>query len=337
MNRRTSLKTIATLAGLGAFGSRAWAEEETYPARPIQIVVPYPPGGVTDLAGRLVGDVLTRKYDKPVIVENRPGAAGLIGQQRVAASKPDGYTLMLNGLGGNVLPPVTVRGLPIDIVKAFVPIGGIAEFVNVLIVGNNAPVKSVQELAALIKKKGPEGLSYASAGIGSSGHLTSELFSQQVNEKLLHIPYQGGTELLVDVANGNVDFCFANLPSVLGLLKKGSVRALAVTSDYRSAQLPNVPTMQESGFNDFNVTSWLGMYGPAGMPADRVVQLGDTIAQGVSEPDMRKKLLGAGFEPKPRNTQEFTELNTSELSRWAKVAKQANIVLYFGKAKATKI
>ena len=334
MHRRTSLKAIASLAGLGAFGARALAKEGAYPARPIHIVVPYPPGGVTDLAGRLVGDVLTRKYNKPVIVENRPGAAGLIGQQRVAASSPDGYTLMLNGLGGNVLPPVTVRGLPIDIVKAFVPIGGVAEFVNVLIVGDKAPVKSVQELVALIKKKGPEGLIYASAGIGSSGHLTSELFSQRVNEKLLHIPYQGGTDLLIDVANGNVDFCFANLPSVLGLLKKGSVRALAVTSDYRSAQLPDVPTLQESGFDDFNVTSWLGIYGPAGMPADRVVQLGDAISSGVNEPDLRKKLLGAGFEPKPRNTQEFTELNTSELARWAKVAKQANIVLYFGKAKS---
>ncbi|AEC20140.1 hypothetical protein PT7_1600 [Pusillimonas sp. T7-7] len=334
MDRRTSLKTIASLAGLSVFGPQAMAQEGAYPARPIHIVVPYPPGGVTDLAGRLVGDVLTRKYDKPVIVENRPGAAGLIGQQRVAASDPDGYTLMLNGLGGNVLPPVTVRGLPIDIVKAFVPIAGVAEFVNVLIVGDKAPVNSVQELAALIKKKGPDGVSYASAGIGSSGHLTSELFSQRINEKLLHIPYQGGTELLIDVANGNVDFCFANLPSVLGLLKKGSARALAVTSDYRSAQLPDVPTMQESGLDDFNVTSWLGIYGPAGIPADRVVQIGDAVSTGVNEPDFRKKLLSAGFEPKPRDAQEFAELNTNELARWAKVAEQANIVLYFGKAKS---
>src|SRR5690606_1297758 len=153
MDRRTLLKTIASLAGSGALGSRALAQAEAYPARPIHIIVPYPPGGVTDLAGRLVGDVITRTYDKPVIVENRPGAAGLIGQQRVAASSPDGYTLMLNGLGGNVLPPVTVRGLPIDIVKAFVPVAGVAEFVNVLIVGDKAPVKSVQELVALIKQK----------------------------------------------------------------------------------------------------------------------------------------------------------------------------------------
>lgn len=333
MDRRNSLKTLAGLAGLGVLAPQAFAASETYPARPIHIVVPYPPGGVTDLAGRLVGDLLTRKYGKPVIVENRPGAMGLIGQQRVAAANPDGYTLMLNGLGGNVLPPVTVRGLPLDIVKSFVPIAGVAEFVNVLVVGDKAPVKSVRELIDLIKRKGPEGLSYASTGVGSSSHLTSELFSQRVNEKLLHIPYQGGAELLVDVANGNVDFCFANLPSVLGLLKKGSVRALAVTSDYRSAQLPDVPTLQESGLEDFNVTSWLGIYGPAGMPADRVTQLGDAISAGVNEPDLKKRLLAAGFEPKPRNAKEYAELNANELVRWAKVAEQADIVLYFGKTK----
>lgn len=334
MNRRSSLKALAGLAGLGAFSPYVLAQSGAYPDRPMTIVVPYPPGGVTDLAGRLVGQALSRKYGKPVIVENRPGASGLIGQQKVAASNPDGYTLMLNGLGGNVLPPVTVRGLPLDIVKAFVPIAGVAEFVNVLVVGQDSPVKSVQELVQLIKQKGPEGLSYASTGIGSSSHLTSELFSLRVNEKLLHIPYQGGAELLVDVANGNVDFCFANLPSVLGLLSKGVVRALAVTSDYRSAQLPDVMTLEEAGIDDFNVTSWLGIYGPAGMPAERVTQLGDAISAGVNEPDLRERLLGAGFEPKPRNAHEFAELNASELVRWAKVAQQANIALDFGKAKS---
>lgn len=331
MKRRFALKGLASALVLTAvFAPAAQAAAENYPSRPITIVVPYPPGGVTDQAARLVAEVLTDKFGQSVVVENRPGANGLIGQQRVADAAPDGYTLMLNGLGGNVIPPATIQGLPLDIPKAFVPIAEVAEFVNVLIVGDKSPYKSAKDLANAAKEKGPESFSFGSNGVGTSSHLTSEFFAQTAGVKMLHVPYKGGAEILVDVVNGNLDLSFNNLPSVLGLISKGSVRPLAVTSSYRSDRLPNVPTMQEEGFADFNVTSWLGIYGPAGMPQAIVDKLGNAIAEGVAKPKTSDKLKAAGFEPKPGNAQAFAQRNSTELARWTKIAKEANVSLKFG-------
>lgn len=327
MNRRTALKTWGALAAAAIY--RPVLSAEAFPARPIKIVVPYPPGGVTDIAARMASEILTQKYGQPVIVENRPGANGVIGDRYVASQPADGYTLLLNGLGGITLPAVTMHGLPIDLVKSFAPIAQVAEFVNVLIVSSGSPVKSVADLVALAKTKSA-GLSYGSNGIGTSAHMTTEFFVQRTGIKAQHVPYKGSGEVLVDVVNGNLDFCFSNLPPVLGLIKKGTVRAIAVTSAYRSNQLPELHTMIEEGLPDFNVTSWLGVYGPAGMDPALVKTLGDVIVEGLAHSDRAKTLSAAGFEPKPGTAAQFLEVNQSEQARWGKIAQDAHISIEFG-------
>jgi tripartite-type tricarboxylate transporter receptor subunit TctC len=304
--------------------------QDVYPSRPIRIIVQYPPGGVTDVAARLVGDILNRKYGQPVIIENRPGASGVIGQQYVAGLPADGYTLITGGLGGNVIPPVTVRNLPLDVVKSFVPIAQVAEFVNVLVVSSNYPANTVKDLIARAKAaKAP--LSYGSNGLGSSVHLTSELFGATTGVALMHAPYKGSSEALIDTANGNLDFCFSNLPPLVPLLKAGKLKALAVTSPYRTKQLPDVPTMGEAGVADFAVTSWLGIYGPSKMPPALVAQLGRDIAEGLAQPEMMARIEAAGFEPRPQDASAFLTTNQSELARWDRIAQQSKVALEFGK------
>ncbi|MFC4278531.1 Bug family tripartite tricarboxylate transporter substrate binding protein [Achromobacter aloeverae] len=332
MQRRSLLKLLAASAVPAPF---TWmrtvrAAESGYATKPIRLVVPYPPGGVTDVAGRLASDILSTRFGQPVVVENRPGANGMIGNQHVAAAPPDGYTLLLNGLGGMVLPMATVTGLPLDTSRAFTPIGEMAEFINVLIVRADSPLRTVDDLIALARLRSKEGLSYGSNGIGTSVHLTTAFFAQRTGLHLLHVPYKGSNEMLVDVINGNLDFSFSNLPPVQGLLRKGSLRAIAVTSSYRSQQLPDVPTMAEQGLADFNVTSWLGLYGPAGMAPALVQTLSAALQEGMATPRARETLSVAGFEPKGSTAAAFAELNRTELARWKQVAQRADISLKFG-------
>ncbi|WP_260469596.1 Bug family tripartite tricarboxylate transporter substrate binding protein [Achromobacter denitrificans] len=329
MHRRTVLKAIAAAAAMGSAGV-ARAGEVAYPSKPIRLIVPYPPGGVTDVAGRLAGEILSKKFGQPVVVENRPGANGMIGSQHVAAAPPDGYTLLLNGLGGMVLPMATVTGLPLDMSRAFTPIGQMAEFINVLIVRADSPIRSVDDLIAAARARGKEGLNYGSNGIGTSVHLTTAFFAQRTGTELLHVPYKGSGEMLIDVVNGNLDFSFSNLPPVMGLIRKGSIRALAVTSSYRSNQLPDVPTMAEQGVADFDVTSWLGLYGPAGLPPAVVQALSAALQEGMGQAASRETLSAAGFEPKSSSADAFAELNRAELARWKQVAGRANVSLKFG-------
>ncbi len=329
MHRRTVLKAIAAAGAMAAAGTLRAAETQ-FPSKPLRLIVPYPPGGVTDVAGRLAGEILGKKFGQPVVVENRPGASGLIGSQQVAAAAPDGYTLLLNGLGGMVLPMATVAGLPLDMSRAFVPIGQMAEFVNVLIVRADSPIRSVDDLIAAARSRSKEGLNYGSNGIGSSVHLTTAFFAQRTDTNLQHVPYKGSGEMLVDVVNGNLDFSFSNLPPVIGLIRKGSLRAIAVTSGYRSKQLPEVPTMAEQGVADFDVTSWLGLYGPAALPAALVQRLSAALQEGLALDASRETLSAAGFEPKPAAAEAFAELNRTELARWKEVASRAHVTLKFG-------
>lgn len=329
MHRRTVLKAMAAGIAVATAGvSRA--ADGAFPAKPMRLIVPYPPGGVTDVAGRLAGDILSRKFGQPVVVENRPGANGMIGSQQVATAPADGYTLLLNGLGGMVLPMATVTGLPLDMSRAFTPIGQMAEFINVLIVRADSPVRSVDDLIAAARARNKDGLNYGSNGVGTSVHLTTAFFAQRTGTNLLHVPYKGSGEMLVDVVNGNLDFSFSNLPPVMGLVRKGAIRAIAVTSSYRSKQLPDVPTMAEQGVADFDVTSWLGLYGPAGLPAGLVSKLSAALQEGMAQPPAVETLSAAGFEPRPSGADAFAELNRAELARWKQVATRANISLKFG-------
>lgn len=328
MKRRSALKLIGTAAGLSLTG-RGWAQSGPYPSRVIRIIVSSTPGSATDLAGRLVGDLLYAKYGQSVVIENRAGAGGVIGMQAAAAAKPDGYTLTTGGLGHNVLPPATLRGLPIDIPTALLPIAQVAEFVNALVVRADHPANTVSELIAHLRASKRKPL-YGSNGVGSSSQMTAELFAMRTGLKFDHVPYKGAADALVGTANGDLDLCFMNLPPTLPMVEGKRLKALAVTSAYRARQLPKVPTMQEQGMADFDVTSWLGMYAPSQIDRAIVAQLSDTIVTGLATPEFQARIINAGFEPKLRNSAEFQAFSAAEFKRWSEVAKQAGVVVDYG-------
>ncbi|MDB5824878.1 MAG: putative secreted protein [Herminiimonas sp.] len=328
MERRTILKLFgaSTVAMHGAAFSQA-----KYPSRRITMMVGSTPGSATDIAGRFAAQILQDKYNQSVVVENKAGAGGIVCMTVVAAAAPDGYTLQTGGLGHNVIPPVITTGLPIDFAKALMPIAQAAEFLNLLVVRADHPANSVPQLIEYLKSRSKARL-YGSNGVGSSAHLTSELFGIKAGLKLEHVPYKAASEALIGTANGDLDLLFMNMPPTLPMIQTGRLKALAVTSSYRARQLPDVPTMQEQGMKDFDVTSWIGVYGPAGLPQSIVDQLSSTLVQGMDTPLYRDKFVKAGFEPKLRNAREFAEFNQSELKRWGDVAKHAQISIPFGKA-----
>jgi tripartite-type tricarboxylate transporter receptor subunit TctC len=328
MERRTVLKLVG--ASTAALCIPALAQDK-YPSRRITMMVGSTPGSATDLAARFSAQILEKKFQQSVVVENKPGAGGVICMSTVAASIPNGYTLQTGGLGHNVIPAVVQTGLPIDIPKAIIPIAQAAEFINVLVVGINHPANSLQDLIQMLKSNAKSPL-YGSNGMGSSSHMTSELFAIRTGIKLQHVPYKAASEALVGVSNGDLDLLFMNMPPSLPMIQSGKVKVLAVTSSYRARQLPNVATMQEQGMKDFDVTSWLGVYGPAGMPKDIVDLLSATLNQGMDTPEYREKFIKAGFEPKLRNAQEFAEFSRVELQRWGEVAKTAGISIPYGRS-----
>lgn len=329
MDRRTLLK-LAGISGLALYGP-AMAQNK-YPSRPITMMVGSTTGSATDLAARFAAQILQEKYKQSVIVENKPGAGGVICMLAVAASAPNGYTLQTGGLGHNVIPPVTRTGIPVDLTKAIMPIAQAAEFLNVLVVSANHPARSLQEFIEYQKEKVKSGktILYGSNGVGSSSHLTSELFGIRTNLKLEHVPYKGASEALIGTANGDLDLLFMNMPPSLPIIESGRLRALAVTSSYRARQLPDVPTMQEQGMSDFDVTSWLGVYGPAGIPKEIVDELSAILVAGFNTPQYQERFIKAGFEPKTRNAEEFAAFSQSEIERWSEVAKKAGISIPYG-------
>lgn len=328
MKRRSILKCLGAAPIVGWAGP-ALAAAEQYPSRPIRIIVASTPGSATDLAGRLVGDLLNAKYGQAAVVENRAGAGGVIGMLAAAQSRPDGYTLATGGLGNNVLPPVTLRGLPLDIPKALLPVAQVAEFVNVLVVRADHPANSIAELVAYLKAS-PRKPLYGSNGMGSSSQMTAELFAIQTGVPVSHIPYKGASDALIGTAKGDLDLCFMNLPPTLAMIEARKLKALAVTSSYRVRQLPAVPTMKEQGMADFDVTSWLGIYAPAKTPPAIVAQLSGDIVTGLAQPAYQTRIINAGFEPKLRDAREFQAFSAKELERWGAVARQAGIAIDYG-------
>lgn len=321
MDRRNVLKWL----GMGAVGGvlPAWAQDD-YPARPITIMVGSTPGSATDLAARLAAEVLRDAFGQTVVVENKAGAGGVICMQAVAARAPDGYTLQLGGLGHNVIPAVTRADMPLDVSTSLMPIAQAAEFLNVLLVGRDHPANTLQEFIDY-QKKADKVLLYGSNGVGSSSHLTSELFGQRTGLKVQHVPYKAASDALVGVSQGDLDLLFMNLPPSLPMIQSGRLKPLAVTSAYRARQLPQVPTMQEQGMEDFEVTSWLGLYGPAGIPEPIVRKLSAALLKGFDTPDYESKFISAGFERRLRDTADFTAWNRSERERWGEVAEKGGL------------
>lgn len=300
------------------------AQAQTYPAKPIRIVVPFPPGGIADLFARVIGQKFGESWGQPAVVENRPGAGGNIGAEIVAKSPADGYTLVTGSIGTHAVNVSLFSKLPYDPIRDFAPVSLIMEAEGLLVVHPSVPVKSVKELIALAKAR-PGQLAYASAGHGTAAHLSGELFKSMAKVDMVHVPYKGNVPAIVDLLAGQISLLFATMPTVLPQVQAGRLKALAVTSSARSPAAPQLPTIAEAALPGYSVTNWIGIFAPAGTPRDVVVKLNAEIVRIMRAPDIEKRLVNEGAKFTPWTPDEFTGFVKSEIAKWAKVVKEAGI------------
>ena len=314
-NRRIFVTLSGALCALLA--SVAFAQ---YPSKPIRIVVPFPPGGTTDIMARAVANDLQRAFGQPVIVDNKAGAGGNIGADAVAKAPPDGYTFVMGTVGTHAINVALYAKMPYDPVKDFAPVSLVAGVPNILVAAPAFPAHSVREVIDLAKKQDGK-LTFASSGSGTSIHLSGELFKLLAGVQMTHVPYKGSAAALPDVMSGQVDIMFDNAPSVMPQIKAGKLRAIAVTSSKRSPALPNVPTIAESGLPGYEATSWFGLLAPAGTPKDIVDRVSAQIAKTLQTPEMKERLAGQGAEAIGSTPEQFAAHIRSEIEKWAKVVK----------------
>jgi tripartite-type tricarboxylate transporter receptor subunit TctC len=286
-------------------------------------VVPFPPGGSTDIVGRVVADGLTKELGQPVVIENRGGAGGTVGTAAVAKAAPDGHTLSIGTTSTHAVGPATLK-VAFDPIKNFAPITLVAETPYVLAVNNNVPAKTVAELVALIKSQ-PGKFNYGSAGAGSTTHLAGAMFAHSAGLKMEHIAYNGNAPATTALLGGEVQVLMGSMPAVLAQIKSGQIRALAVGSVRRSPELPDVPTMQQAGVKDFEASLWLGVVAPAGTPDAIVKQLHAAIAKSVNDPEVAKRLRASGAEPLTNTPQEFSKQVQDDLAKYIKLAKDIGL------------
>jgi tripartite-type tricarboxylate transporter receptor subunit TctC len=321
MKRRTLLQTAPALL---------WAPglsfaQSAYPNKSIRYIVPVSAGGGSDMVGRTVTERWGNLLKQSFVVDNQGGGGGVIACQATARAAPDGYTLLQGYVATHGTSPAT-RKLPYDAVKDFTAIGLIGATPNVLVVNAALPVKTVNEFIDYVKQN-PGRISYGSAGQGSLTHLTMELFKQQIDSFIVHIPYRGVAPAFTDLIGGQTQAMFPGLAAALPHIRSGRVRPLAVTGLQRHAQLKDVPTLDESGFKGFDAQQWYGVVGPAGMPAAIVKQLNDTLAMVLSAPDMRDKLASEAIEPIVASPEQFASFIKKDIARWTKLARERKIEL----------
>ena len=298
----------------------AWGQ--AYPAKPVRIVVPFPPGGTSDILARTTAPKLTSEWGQPVIVDNRPGAAGNIAAEHVARSPGDGYTLFITTVGIHAIHPTLYRKLPFDALRDFTPVTNLVMLPTVLTVHPSIPVRSVKELIALAKRR-PGDLSYSSAGSGSQPHLTAEMFKTMAGVNLLHVPYKGAAQQLTDLVAGHVALTFATAPSAVPFIKSGQMRAIGVSSGKRTSALPEVPTIAEAGVPGYEAVGWNGMVAPANMPPAVLEKLHGTVVKIFQMPDVRNRLISLAADPVTTTPAEFGAYIKSEIAKWAKVVKDS--------------
>ena len=301
------------------------AAPTAFPSRPIHIVVPFPPGGTSDILSRLLGQKFTEEWGQPVITDNRPGAAGNIASDYVARSKPDGSTLYINTVGTHAINPAIYSKLNFDPIKDFSALTNLVNLPSLLLTHPSIPVKTVKQLIALAQLH-PGELQYSSAGSGAQPHLTAELFKTMTHIQLLHVPYKGAGPQMVAIISGEVAITFATAPSGVPLAKNGQLRALAVTSAKRITALPQVATIGET-VPGYLAVGWNGLVGPAGMPAALIDKILTTTHRVVQLPEIHDKLIGLGAEPALSTPTEFNDLMKAELIKWASVVKQSGATL----------
>jgi tripartite-type tricarboxylate transporter receptor subunit TctC len=312
------LLTTVALALAAVLSASTGAQAETWPSKPVTLLVPFPPGGSTDMIARTLGTKLQEKLGSTFIVQNQAGAGGTVGAAAVKRSAPDGYTILVSSLGPLVIGPHLIKNVAYDPLKDFDYITIAVQAPNVLAVPANSPHRSVADVLAYHRAH-PGKMSFASAGNGTSDHLTAELFWQMTNTTGLHIPYKGGAPAMSDLLGGQVDASFMNINTGITNIKAGKLRALAVTSAKRSPLLPDVPTLEEAGIKGATVNSWQAFAAPKGLPADIKTKLHDALVAGLNDPQVKSKLLDLGFEIVGNTPEQFTAFQAAEFGRWKKV------------------
>jgi tripartite-type tricarboxylate transporter receptor subunit TctC len=297
------------------------AQSGSYPNRPIKIVVGFPAGGASDVAGRAIGQKMSVRLGQPVVIENRAGAASNIGSEAVARAAPDGYTVLFGTISLSINPSLYPK-LAYDPLKDLVPVSMISSAPFLLVVNPSSPIKSVRELIAASKTSD---LNYATAGNGSGSHLFTELFRSEANIKLTHVPYRGAAPAMNDVLSGQVPLTFDNIITTLPLVQAGKLRALAVSTKTRSKAAPDIPTMHESGVPGFDATSWFGFFVPTGTPREIVARLNEETLEALKDPEVRDRLLKLGAEPMGSSPEEFGHFFRNEVARWGKVVREAKV------------
>jgi len=316
---RLLLALIACTACSVSFG-QAW------PSKPIRLVVPFPAGGGTDIIAREVAQKITETTKWAFIIDNKPGSGGNIGLDSVAKSPADGYSLVLGQTSNLAINPSLYKKLPYDPVKDLAPISMVASAPMTLVVATDSPYKSLADLVSAAKAK-PGTINFASSGNGTVGHLATELFQKEAGIKLVHIPYKGAAQGMTDVIGGQVQIYVASIPTVIGHIKSGKMRALAVTSLKRVDDIPQTPTLAESGYTGFQATTWFGILGPAKLPKDMVVKLNAEINKALQNPELQKKLSDQGADVAGSTPDQFAKLIRGEMSKWGKVVKESGATI----------
>jgi tripartite-type tricarboxylate transporter receptor subunit TctC len=292
-----------------------------YPVRPIRLIVPFAPGGSTDLVARVVGQKMSESWGQQVVIDNRPGANGMIGADLVAKASPDGYSVVLGTIGPMAIN-ASLYKMPYDIVKEFAPVSYTANIDNVLVVHPSVPARSVKELIDAAKAKP---LTFGSSGTGGAPHMALELFKLSAKVNIVHVPYKGGGPAMADLVGGQISGSFASMPSSIAFIKAGRLRALGVTAGKRSAALPEVPTIAEGGLPGFSVLDWQGLFTTARTPPETVKKLNSEVVRILALPDVIERLNAAGVEIRTSSPAEWGEFVKAEIAKWSRVVKEAGV------------
>jgi tripartite-type tricarboxylate transporter receptor subunit TctC len=318
MNRRS---VVAFVAGL-VFASGDRVEAQSYPDKPVRLVVPFPAGSGTDIVGRLLGQQVSLDFGQPVIVDNRPGASTIVGTDIVAKSAPDGYTMVMASNNHAMNPSLFEGKLPFDSIKDFAAVSQVAVLPFILVVNPNLPVKNLKELIALAKKGG---LTYASTGNGTPPHVAGEMLKRAAKVDITHVPYKGSAAAVQDVVSGQVSMMFVNVPSGISLVQAGKLRVFAVGSSRRLVSMPDVPTVAELGFPGFDVSLWMGLLMPAGTPANVIGKMSKEAEHALADPALRKKIEEQGAEPAYMPPAAFSKFIVDETRRFDELVKEVGL------------
>lgn len=319
-----SALTVATTVGMAALAPMAASAQDAYPSKMVRIVVPFPPGGSTDLLARKIGEKLSAQWKQPVIVDNRPGAGGTVGADHVSKAAPDGYTLLIGVTGSNGIAGSLYPNLPYDPIKGFTPVTAVVSAPLIIVRNERLSAKTLPELVAAAKAK-PGSITYGSPGTGTSMHLTGEMFELATKTALLHIPYRGSAGALTDLMGGQIDLMFGDVLVVMPQIEAKKIMPIAVTSKERHPLFPNVPTVAESGYPGFEALSWQGLFAPPGTPAAVVDKINKDVNAALASPDIQEYFVSRGFKLGGSGAAEYKAFIEAENKKWAGIVKTAGV------------